>query len=173
MLSHATMLGGFASFVLGGAAGAMMRKLSELVRSVLWVGSGQWLWGGARLYGCLFFGFFVLFAVAWMFGFEPAQVSAWLDAHGGLWRSIGNILWRIFCGFVLLICLYALIGGLYERFSPAGRAQHQKMMDDYIRGPGEDASMPELPTKPIGCVGFGAAIVIGYVAWVGLTMPLD
>lgn len=104
----------------------------------------------------LFFLFCILFAVAWLFGYPPDQVSAWLGAHEGLWRLIGDWLWRIFWGIALLVCGVILFGVAMEFFG--ARAEQFKDEPRDIKG---------------GCCGLIFVVVVGYLAWIAITMPLD
>jgi len=120
------------------------------------IGSGRWLWGAARLWVWLFFGFFILFAVAWLFGYEPARVNDWLDAHGGLWRWIGGWLWRGFWGVVLLFCAAILFAVGLEWFGRKAEGFENAPRD--LKG---------------GCCALIAIVVVGYVAWIAIMMPID
>ncbi len=113
--------------------------------------------GAAWLYVVLFLFFFAVGAVALLFGFELGDVDNWLDANGGWIGAIGTILFRLFCGFVLLmsaaivaVCVLEGIGNLRRRWAGAKRAS----------GEGESGCLG------LGCGGLFAALV-GYFAWFG------
>ena len=133
------------------------RGLWRLAR-IAWpfAGSGQWFSGAATLWTFLFFLFFIVFAVAWLFGFSPSEVSAWLDAHAALWNWIGGWLWRIFWGAALLLC-GLIVFAVGVEFFGARAADAQDVPRD-VKG---------------GCCGLIFVVLVGYVAWIGMTMPLD
>ena len=141
-----------------------------------------------------FFGFFrkfgpwvllaaILFVVAvvltllgLVFGFHLGDVDGWLDAHGGWFNAVGNLLFRLFCGAVLLGCVLILFGAIFGRRSP-GIGPAEARRDLIAPEPrlaaleaGEDAPVVEPPAPPpaLGCVLL--AIPLGYFAWIGMTM---
>ncbi len=131
-----------------------------LWRLAAWVwpfsGSGQMFGGAGTLWTFLFLLFCMFFAVAWLFGFSPSEVTTWLDAHGALWSAIGGWLWRIFWGAVLALCGLVLFAIGMEFFG--ARAEDPKDTPRDIRG---------------GCCGLIFVVVAGYVAWIAITMPID
>ncbi len=108
------------------------------------------------LWMLVFFLFCIVFAVAWLFGYPPDQVGAWLGAHEGLWRWLGGWLWRIFWGGVLLLCAAILFAVGLEWFGK--KAEEFKDTPRDIKG---------------GCCGLTFVAVASYIAWVAVTMPLD
>lgn len=133
------------------------RTLWRLAR-IAWPfsGSGQWFSGAATLWTFLFFLFVIGFGVAWMFGFSPPEVSAWLDAHADLWRSIGGWLWRAFWIVVLLFCAAILFAIGLEWFGAKAKGFADSPRD--VKG---------------GCCALAAVAVTVYFAWIAITMPLD
>ncbi|WP_425229825.1 hypothetical protein [Sphingomonas sp.] len=136
-----------------------MRFLRWLWRlaALIWpfvIDTGLWFAGAGTLYAFLFLLFFLLFAVAWLFGFSPPEITAWLDDHAALFDRIGDWLWRVFMGFVLLICALGLVAVWSQWFG-------EKDEPDKPRNVGG------------GCCGLIAILVFGYAAWVGMTMPMD
>ena len=77
-------------------------------------------------------------------GFDLGDVDLWIDDHIDLFHGIGDLLWRIGCGFVLLCC----VGGAWV--STLGR--------DKAKG------------ERIGWGCLVAAIPIAWFAWIGMTM---
>jgi len=75
-------------------------------------------------------------------GFTLDDVDVWIDAHIGLFHGIGDVLWRIGCGFALLCC----IGGAWV--STFGRDKGARV--------------------GWGCL--IAAVPIAWFAWIGMTM---
>ena len=112
--------------------------------------------GAATVWTFLFLLFFIAFAVAWMFGFSPPEVSAWLDAHAALWNAIGGWLWRGFWAAALLLCALIVFAVGLEFFG--ARAEDAKDTPRDLKG---------------GCCGLIFVAVLGYFAWIAITMPLD
>lgn len=115
----------------------MFGSIGRVLRSILAVTArigGPWLVLSLLL--------FVAAVVLVLLGFDLNEVDLWIDAHGGLFEAIGIVLMRIFWGLVLLACLAALLGFLFDRDNP------------------------ERPGW--GCL--IVALILGYVAWVGMTM---
>lgn len=134
----------------------------------------RWLWGLSgtiwkssatdtrpyRIYGTswifLILLFSLVFAVAWIAGYPPWQVTDWLDAHAALWRSIGGWLWRTFWGIVLLVCAILIFGIGLDLFG-----QRAAGCEDKPRNYGG------------GCCGLIAVAVTIYIGWIAITMSLD
>lgn len=134
-----------------------LRSLWALARLVWpFAGSGQWFSGAGTLWTFLFFLFFIGFAVAWLFGFSPAEVSAWLDAHAELWSWIGGWLWRGFWIVALLFCAAILFAIGLEWFGKKAEGFEDAPRD--VKG---------------GCCALTAIVVVAYFAWIAITMPLD
>ncbi|MDB5679175.1 hypothetical protein [Sphingomonas bacterium] len=131
----------------------------------------RWLWGvsgtawkysatqnrWASNYGTLwtfvFLLFFIFFAVAWIFGYPPSDVSAWLTANSAIWLWIADWLWRIFWGVVLLVCGLVVFGVMMEFFGK--RADDANDIPRDIKG---------------GSCMFVAVVMVGYIAWIAMTM---
>lgn len=155
-----------------------MRWITGLFGFLWRVARGSWVnvGGGLRphsmasaLYLFLFFVFFVVGAILWALGFDLGEVERWMDAHAGLFDWVGTWLWRLFCGFVLLICAFVLVFGAYDRLSPGQRAARGRIaLSNKWR---RKSKSEQDAAKPIGCIGFGMALLIGWFAWVGMTMP--
>ena len=86
----------------------------------------------------------VLTLLGLVFGFDLTDVDLWLEAHGGFFSAVGNLLFRIVCGFVFLLCVFVALAPLLFRND-------------------QDADRPGW-----GCA--LAAIPVGYFAWIGMTM---
>jgi hypothetical protein len=128
------------------------------IAGLIWpfVGSGFRLSGAGTLWTFVFLLFFLGFAVAWLFGFSPPEVSAWLDSHADLWRWIGDWLWRGFWGVVLLFCAAILFAIGLEWFGQKAKGFENAPRD--VKG---------------GCCSLIGVTVAGYVAWIAITMPLS
>lgn len=87
----------------------------------------------------------ILFAIGLalvLLGFDLGEVDAWIEERG-LIEAVVDVVMRIVCGLILLICLLTAWAFVFDRKNP------------------------ERP-------GFGClllAVLVGYFAWVGLTMP--
>ena len=97
------------------------------------------------LYLFLFLLFFIVGLVLVLLGVDLERVDVWLDAQGGWLDAVGSVLFRVLCGFILLMCAVIVVGGLCQRIVPSMR--------------GEDR---------IGVVAMLVAILIGYFAWFGV-----
>lgn len=97
--------------------------------------------GASALFLFLFLLFFLVGLLLVLLGVDLATVDRWLGAQGGWLDSVGTWLFRGICGIVLLLCAFAVIGGIFGR---------------------ED---PERPG--FGCM--IGALILGYFAWFGAT----
>lgn len=77
-----------------------------------------------------------------VFGFTLDDVDRWLEGHSSWIAAAGDILFRIACGIVLLICVLGVASPFLDR---------------------KDPDRPGL-----GCVFL--ALLVGYFAWTGMTM---
>jgi hypothetical protein len=98
---------------------------------------GPWV----MLAAILFLAGILLTLVGTIFGFSLDDVDRWFDAHGSWFGAIGDILFRLACGLVLLICVLG------------------------VASPFIDRKNPERPG--LGCVFL--ALLVGYFAWIGMT----
>jgi uncharacterized membrane protein len=99
--------------------------------------------GASALVLFLFLIFFIIGALLMLLGFDLADVDRWIEAQGGWLDAVGTFLFRAACGLVLLLCVLAILGALFDRKNP--------------ERPG------------IGCAVL--ALVVGYFAWFGLVYP--
>lgn len=132
-----------------------MRPLRAIGRSIAflwsfsrrsWVGVHEGLRprsGASALVLFLFLLFFVVGLILVMLGFDLGHVDAWLDAHGGWFAAIGDLLLRLVWGTVLLVCLILI-----------GLALH-----DLTRG-----------KLRIGTILL--SLLVGYFAWIGVSANL-
>jgi len=97
--------------------------------------------GASALFLFLFLFFFLVGIVLLLLGFDLERVDLWLEAQGGWLDAAGTLLFRLVCGVVLLLCAFAVVGGLADR------------------------SNPDRPG--IGCM--IGALILGYFAWFGVT----
>jgi hypothetical protein len=132
-----------------------MKFLKGILQAIGGVLALIWVWMGsvfafAGLFGPWIFLAVVLFVVGLvltLLGFDLDQVDLWLEAHGGFINAVGSGLFRLFCGLVLLLCGFAVFGGLYQQIAGKKPAR------------GEDER-----------IGFGmiaVSAVIGYFAFFG------
>lgn len=70
--------------------------------------------GASALVLFLFLLFFVVGLILLLLGFDLGHVDAWLDAHGGWFSAIGDLLFRLVSGAILLVCLIFLGSALYD-----------------------------------------------------------
>lgn len=140
-----------------GFIAGFFRSLWTLAR-IVWpfAGSGQMFRGAGTLWTFLLFLLCIVFAIAWMFGISPSELSAWFDAHGATLNWIGGWLWRLFWGAVLGLCGLVLFSVGLEFFG--ARAADAKDTPRDVKG---------------GCCGLMFVAVAGYIAWIAITMPLD
>lgn len=109
-----------------------------------WIG-GLWRtllrFGAAAPWLFLGFLFFVIGLVLVLLGFELGDVDRWIEARGGLFDAIGAVLFRAASGLVMLICLAAIGGAIFDRGNP--------------ERPGPGCAL--------------LALAVAYFAWFGLT----
>ena len=136
--------------------------------------------GAVWLYVVLFLFFFAVGAVALLCGFSLGDVDNWLDANGGWIETIGSLLFRLFCAFVLLmcaaivaVCVYEGIDGIRRRRRADATRARKKSKSRFWR---RNHALPPgaKPAREEGesCLGLGcmamAALLIGYFAWFGV-----
>ncbi len=93
-------------------------------------------------------------------GADLDEADRWLEQHGGVISLAGDWLWRIVCGLVLLCCAAITVVSLID--------WARRLYGSGVElGLAQDA--PPAP-RASGCL-FLAALVIGYFAWIGMTMP--
>ncbi|MBX3562829.1 MAG: hypothetical protein KF780_13575 [Sphingomonas sp.] len=116
--------------------------------------------GAAWLYVVLFLFFFAVGAVALLFGFSLGDVDNWLDANGGWIEAIGDLLFRLFFAFVLLMSAAIALMCIYQG------------IDRVWRRGGRPTPAPTNKKEEPGCLGLGcgtiAAALVGYFAWFGV-----
>jgi hypothetical protein len=137
-----------------------LRPFIWLVR-FLWLSitglfQGQYLFASARLFLALFSAFLLIgipvYGAGLIFGFDGlALIDRGLERHSGLIAAIGDALFRIACGIVLIICAL----GVYIVVRDQTAVWH---------GKAAGVRSPETPAG-LGCLML--AIIIGYFAWVG------
>jgi hypothetical protein len=113
-----------------------------------------------------------------IFGFDLGNVDRWLERHEGFIGAAGDLLFRIGCGFVLLVCVATLAGAIFGRRSPdpgPGEPPRDLLAPEPRAAapgaaPGEEPTDLEPPPPP----GWGCALLaipVGWFAWIGMTMP--
>lgn len=117
----------------------------------------------------LFFIAILLSLVGLVAGFDLNDVDLWLQAHGGFFSAVGNVLFRIGCGFVLLCCVAAVLGAIFDR--PKRAPGPDAAPRDLLAPPPAPPPAPDVDpdaAKPIGIGCALLALVVGYFAWVGM-----
>lgn len=130
----------------------MLRRIGDFIGG-LWAFSRRFAvsmveglrWGSpaAALTMFLFLVFAIVGLVLVLLGFDLGDVDAWIERQGGWLSFLGDWAFSIVCGIVLFFCV-AVAGALLF-----GRKKGEK--------------------RSYG--GIIAALVIGYFAWIGMTMP--
>lgn len=95
----------------------------------------------------------VLALLGRVFGFSLDDVDAWLAGHSSWITAVADVLFRVGCFFVLVICAVAVAGAVQARLRPGRR----------------DLEAPEAD-KPSGIGCALVAVVVGYLAFVGTFM---
>ena len=70
--------------------------------------------GASALFLFLFLLFFLIGLILVLLGFDLNRVDLWLEARGGWFSAIGDLLFRLVSAAVLLVCLILLGAALYE-----------------------------------------------------------
>ncbi|HEY5712310.1 MAG TPA: hypothetical protein VIT38_10475 [Allosphingosinicella sp.] len=126
-----------------------------------------WPLGAAGLYLLLFLFFFVLGGLLMLLGFDLGEVDLWIDAQGGWLDAVGSFLFRAFCGLVMLLCAFMVLGFLYDRIF--GRRNR-----DLTAAPARESNHTESELEAARPPGLGCAIlalIVGYFAWFGMVYP--
>ena len=97
----------------------------------------------SALFLFLFLLFFFVGLVLVLLGFDLNDVDLWLEARGGLFLAIGDLLFRLASAFVLFCCLILLGAAVYE------------LTQGKLR---------------IGL--FLVSLLLGYFAWIGVSAEL-
>lgn len=97
--------------------------------------------GASALVLFLFLVFFLVGLVLVLLGIELEDADRWLEAQGGWLVAAGTLLFRGLSGLLLLICAFAVVGGIFGR------------------------NQPDRPGP--GCI--IGALIVGYFAWFGVT----
>jgi vacuolar-type H+-ATPase subunit I/STV1 len=114
--------------------------------------------GAVWFYVVLFLFCFAVGAVALLFGFSLGDVDNWFEANGGWIGTIGSLLFRLFCAFVLLMCAAIAAVCILEAIHRIRRRGDMGVRSDEK---GESSCLG------LGCGGLAAAM-IGYFASFGL-----
>jgi amino acid transporter len=133
--------------------------------------------GEATLYIFLCIIFLIVAVVLMLFGINLDAADHWLDAQADWFEWAGMIAFKGVCAFVLLICLFFIGGGIYEsgqrlvhpRKQIKRRAPRRGRHPKQIEGPPVD----DEGDQRMGWGGVILAVIIGYFAYVCLTMPRD
>lgn len=103
--------------------------------------------GASALYLFLFLIFFVIGALLMLSGFDLDDVDGWVDRQIWWMDWVASRAFNVLGGLIMLLCLFVLLGGLWQRLfggdRPAKRQEDQRL--------------------GWGCI--LAAPVIGYFAW--------
>ncbi|WP_293991582.1 hypothetical protein [Sphingomonas sp.] len=125
----------------------------------------RWGSGQAALFTFLWLLFFVAAIVLVVMGFDLEAVDRWLNARAGLFDHIGDILFRIFFGFVLAMCgltIWTLVDAMRApALANVIDVKHRKKDDDDL-----DDGQPHVVRRSLGIL---VALVIGWFAWMGVT----
>lgn len=74
--------------------------------------------GSSALVLFLFLIFFLIGLVLTLLGFSLGDVDNWLDARSDRIDSIASFMFRMLCGFVILLCGFAIYSSLFDRKEP-------------------------------------------------------
>ena len=119
--------------------------------------------GGARLFTFLWLIFLIVAVVLVLSGFDLEAVDRWLDAHSSWFELVGDVLFRIFYGFVILLCGLTVYTLGEEMLFPTGRKGEAPDPDDEESNDGKRHAVRR-------SLGILVALAIGYLAWGGMTM---
>jgi hypothetical protein len=96
--------------------------------------------------------------LGWVFGFTLDDVDAWLSAHSSWITAVADVLFRLGCFFVLVICAVVVVGAVHAKLRPGPR--------DLVGPPEVDREGDRPPG--LGCA--VVALIVGYLAFVGTFM---
>lgn len=123
----------------------------------------RWGSGQAALYTFLWLIFLVVAIMLVAMGFDLEAVDRWLGARAGTFDHIGDILFRIFFGFVLAMCgltIWVLAGEI--------RAPGRPAVGKTKRGEEDEGGDGQRHIVRRG-LGILVALAIGWFAWMGMT----
>jgi hypothetical protein len=129
--------------------------------------------GGATLYIFLCIIFLVVAVVLMLLGIDLDTADLWLDAHADWFKWAGMIAIKGFCAAVLFFCLLAIGMKIYQSVQRLVRPRTQIKRRAPRRGPTQ-IDCPPVDAEGDQRIGWGGvifAVIIGYFAYVGLTMP--
>ncbi len=123
--------------------------------------------GAAVLYTFLWLVFLVVAIVLVVLGFDLEAVDRWLNAHSGWFELIGDVVWRIFCGLVVLMCGLAIYTLGLEMIDP-----RQAEDEDEPKPRRKKAGVEEAPRRKIVSRSLGILVLlgIGWFAWGGVVL---
>jgi hypothetical protein len=121
---------------------------------------GQYLFASARLFLALFSAFLMIgipfHVTGLIFGFDGlALIDRWLNRHGVLISSVGDLIFRMASGILFLICLMGVVIVIRGKIASGRSAPRQR---------GDGSRSGDAPPG-FGCLTL--AIIVGYFAWVG------
>lgn len=106
---------------------------------------------------------FVVGCLLVVLGFDLEEVDFWLEQRESWLEWTVDWGMRIFCGGVLLLCIYAVLAGLWQKFLAPRDGQ---------LGDAADFAPPEaeeVEEEPIGWGCMVLAVILGYFMWFGMT----
>lgn len=112
----------------------------------------------------------VLTILGKLFGFTLADVDRWLDTHSSWFTAVADVLFRLGCFFVLVICAVVVVGAVHGKFSRRGRDLVTPPEAPPIPIPGFKPEADRDAEKPPGLGCAFVALIIGYFAFVGTFM---
>lgn len=144
-----------------------IRSLRAL-SSGLWVGVSNTFRAGSGLASLTRFlsqTLFIVGIVLVLLGFDLIEIDRWLEGQAGTIEGAGSLLFRLFCGLILLICAFAVTAGLFQmvvrlyRKLFGSRAKEQSPVMQRKRAKEDD--------EQLGCGFTALAVVVGYFAYFG------
>lgn len=122
--------------------------------------------GPAVLYTILFLFFMVVGLILVALGFDLQRVDVWLDARSTWFLLIGDILWRMLCALVLLMCGLGILT-LVRTLGPKPQAPPH----DHETGRQHKHPAPTVQAEPsVAGTLFSIllCLTIGYFAFIGV-----